>query len=163
MNVTFVIPGAPKGKERHRVVRNKSTGKMVAYTPSKTATYENLVRQCYRAAQSGNLFGPTGKPLRIEIDAYFSIPKGKTNTMRSLMRENVLRPAKKPDWDNIGKIICDALNGVAYLDDSQIVDAVCRKYYGTFPRVEVRISDAVDKLEGKNYTVSPYGFGEVEK
>lgn len=164
MNVKFVIPGVPKGKERHRSVWNKSTGKMIFYTPAQTATYERLIRQCYHAAaQAENRFAPTERPLRVEIDAYFAIPKSGTKTMHSLMYENVLRPAKKPDWDNIGKIICDALNGIAYGDDSQIVEAVCRKYYGTFPRVEVRISDAVDKPDGKKYTVSPYGFGEAEK
>ena len=163
MNVKFVIPGVPKGKERHRSVWNKSTGKMIFYTPAQTATYERLIRQCYNAAaQAENRFAPTERPLRVEIDAYFAIPKSGTKTMHSLMYENVLRPAKKPDWDNIGKIICDALNGVAYRDDSQIVEAVCRKYYGTFPRVEVRISDAADKPEEKKHAVSPYGFGEAE-
>lgn len=163
MNIKFVVPGAPKGKERHRSSLNKSTGKMIFYTPAQTAAYERLIRQCYHAAaQAETRFAPAERPLRVEIDAYFAIPKGGTKTVHSLMHENVLRPMKKPDWDNIGKIICDALNGIAYRDDSQIVEAVCRKYYGAFPRVEVRISDAADKPEEKKHAVSPYGFGEAE-
>ena len=51
------------------------------------------------------------------------------------------RPTRKPDFDNIGKIICDALNGIAYRDDAQIVDALVRKFYSDTPRVIVEISD----------------------
>ena len=48
-------------------------------------------------------------------------------------------PTKKPDFDNIQKIICDALNGVAYHDDSQIVKADIEKVYSTTPHVEVNV------------------------
>ena len=50
-----------------------------------------------------------------------------------------IRPTKTPDYDNIGKIISDALNGVAYRDDAQIVEANISKYYSNLPRVEVMI------------------------
>ena len=49
---------------------------------------------------------------------------------------------KKADWDNIGKIVCDSLNGIAYHDDVQIVDAQVRKFYGETPRVVVTIQEA---------------------
>jgi Holliday junction resolvase RusA-like endonuclease len=49
------------------------------------------------------------------------------------------RPTKKPDIDNIEKIIFDALNGIAYNDDSQIVSCWADKFYSTVPRVEVVI------------------------
>ena len=45
----------------------------------------------------------------------------------------------KPDWDNIGKIVCDSLNLVAYHDDSAVVDAQVRKFYSETPRVDVMI------------------------
>ena len=46
----------------------------------------------------------------------------------------------KPDWDNIGKIVCDALNGSAYKDDAAITDATVCKRYGTRPCVAVRLT-----------------------
>ena len=45
------------------------------------------------------------------------------------------------DGAALGKIICDALNGIAYRDDAQIVDALVRKFYSDTPRVIVEISD----------------------
>ena len=53
--------------------------------------------------------------------------------------EHRIRPTKKPDWDNIGKIVCDSLNLVAYHDDSAVVDAQVRKFYSETPRVDVMI------------------------
>ena len=52
-----------------------------------------------------------------------------------------LKPTVKPDLDNIAKIVADALNGLAYRDDSCIVDLVVRKRYGVEARVEVKIHD----------------------
>ena len=50
----------------------------------------------------------------------------------------------KPDWDNIGKLICDALNGVAYTDDAHVVmggvQKGCRTPYGTPPLAKVCIT-----------------------
>lgn len=49
---------------------------------------------------------------------------------------------KKPDFDNIGKIVCDSLNNIAYHDDAQIVDAQVRKFFSDDPRVVVTIQEA---------------------
>jgi Holliday junction resolvase RusA-like endonuclease len=58
------------------------------------------------------------------------------------MIDGIIRPIKKPDLDNIAKIIADSLNGVAYRDDSQIVESSVAKFYSDFPRVEVEIYEA---------------------
>ncbi len=55
------------------------------------------------------------------------------------MLNGIIRPTKRPDFDNIGKIICDSLNMIAYHDDSAIVDGRVRKFYSDVPRVEVII------------------------
>jgi Holliday junction resolvase RusA-like endonuclease len=57
------------------------------------------------------------------------------------MLENIIRPTKKPDADNIAKIVCDALNGIAFLDDKQIVDARITKWYSDTPRIEIIIQE----------------------
>ena len=145
MTVQFAVPGAPQGKARPRVVRNQYSGRVIAFTPEKTAEYESLIRKQYiEAARITPGCELPARQLRIIIEAFYAIPKRTTKTMRQLMEENRIRPSVKPDWDNIGKAVCDALNGIAYRDDSQIVDAVCRKFYGTPPRVEVTISDITE-------------------
>ena len=58
------------------------------------------------------------------------------------MRERKIRPMKKPDFDNFGKIVCDSLNDIAYHDDAQIVDAQVRKFFSDDPRVVVTIQEA---------------------
>lgn len=80
--------------------------------------------------------------LDMRIVAYFPIPKSTSKKKRQLMLEGQIRPTKKPDFDNIGKIVCDALNTVAYHDDVQIVDAQVRKFYSEEPRVVVTIQEA---------------------
>ncbi|CZR99694.1 Endodeoxyribonuclease RusA [Clostridioides difficile] len=55
--------------------------------------------------------------------------------------EGLIRPSKKPDLDNIIKSVADSLNGIAYKDDSQIVEVVSKKYYSDKPRVEVILED----------------------
>ena len=54
-----------------------------------------------------------------------------------------LRPTKKPDLDNVAKIILDSLNKIAYDDDSQIVDLHIRKYYSDNPRVLVSLYNCI--------------------
>ena len=55
------------------------------------------------------------------------------------MQSGKIRPTKKPDCDNCIKSITDALNGIAYIDDSQIVSIECEKWYSDRPRAEVMI------------------------
>ena len=75
----------------------------------------------------------------MRITAYKPIPKSTSKRKTLQMLDNVIRPTKKPDWDNIGKIVCDALNKTAFHDDAQIVDGSVIKCYSEQPRIEVEI------------------------
>lgn len=136
MTVKFTILGEPKGKGRPRFI--PQTGR--AITPKDTANYETLVRMEYVAQCQGFKF-PDKAMLDMRIIAYYSIPKSQTKKNRELMKNRLLRPIKKPDMDNVVKIIADSLNQVAYRDDTQIVDCQCRKFYSENPRVEVTIKE----------------------
>ncbi len=115
-------------------------GKGFTYTPEKTVNYETLVKEMFTIRNCGHLRGQ----LEITVTAFFAIPKSESKKKAVLMQEGIIRPTKKPDMDNILKIVCDALNGLAYKDDSQIVTAQVYKFYGDRPRVEVEIVE----LEG---------------
>ena len=134
--IKFSVPGQPFGKQRPKFSR---TGVYVkTYTPDKTVSYENLVKLMYQQAAKGKMFSEE-EALDVRIIAYYEIPKSISKKKRKAMLEHRLRPTKKPDWDNIGKIVCDSLNKVAYHDDSAVVDAQVRKFYSENPRVDVTI------------------------
>ena len=134
--IKFSVPGQPFGKQRPKF---SSTGVYVkTYTPDKTVSYENLVKLMYQQAAKGKMFSEE-EALDVRIIAYYEIPKSISKKKRKAMLEHRLRPTKKPDWDNIGKIVCDSLNKVAYHDDSAVVDAQVRKFYSENPRVDVTI------------------------
>lgn len=140
MNIAFRVPGDPQGKARPKVTRMKN-GYSHTYTPDKTVAYEELIRLRYLDAANGFRFD-AGRPLRMRVAAIFGIPKSKPKKTKAAMLLNRIRPTKKPDFDNIFKIICDALNGIAYADDAQIVEATISKIFtDSAPRIEVELSE----------------------
>ncbi len=136
MKVKFTVLGEPAGKGRPRFTQQGR-----AYTPEKTVNYETLVKLEYRR-QCDDFKFEDGTPLDVRITAYYGIPKSVSKKKAKLMEERRIRPMKKPDFDNIGKIVCDSLNSIAYHDDAQVVDAQVRKFYSYDPRVVVTIQEA---------------------
>lgn len=139
MKVKFTIPGEPQGKGRPRFSRQGNN--VVTHTPDQTLVYENLVRTMYMKYARNYRF-PDDVPLDVRVYAYYTIPKSISKKKHQEMLDKKIRPMKKPDFDNIGKVICDSLNGVAYRDDAQVVDAQVRKFYSDEPRVVVTIQEA---------------------
>jgi len=115
--INITIPGQPVAKGRPRV-----TSKGFSYTPEKTKGYENLVKMCWRESGLASL---GNKPLSVEIQLYFSVPK----TKLPKYSKHGLKHIVKPDLDNCAKTILDALNGLAYDDDSQVVKLIIEKQY----------------------------------
>lgn len=135
--IRLIIPGEPVAKARPRIT------KWGAYTPEKTKNYETLVRELYIIQHGQTLLDGE---LSVDIKAYFTIPKSTSKKKKELMISKDIRPIKKPDIDNVMKSVTDALNEIAYKDDSQIVSATVSKYYSEEPRVEVEIN----KIQGEN-------------
>lgn len=87
--------------------------------------------------QCGNTRFASGAYVEMRITAYMKIPKSASKAVRAKMIDGSVRPTVKPDWDNIGKLVADALNGIAYEDDKCIVAAQVRKFYSEQPRTEI--------------------------
>ncbi|MDF7641750.1 RusA family crossover junction endodeoxyribonuclease [Bifidobacterium sp. ESL0784] len=102
----FVVPGPPQSKGRPRVFRNPSGKGMHGVTPKKTKDAENRVYSTFITKY------PDAQPFTgdVEVALAFWMPD---------------RTGK--DWDNLAKLATDALNGVAYVDDKQIMKATVRK------------------------------------
>lgn len=143
MNISFTIMGEPTGKGRPKFSRQGNFVK--AYTPEKTEKYEHWVKLSYIEKYGNKKSFADDAPLYVYIDAYYNIPKSVSKKKAAMMMRGDILPTKKPDCDNIIKIILDALNGLAYKDDQQVAKvSVAKRYvYSTDSdaRVEVYISD----------------------
>lgn len=111
-------------------------GKQITYTPKQTSEYEKLVKASYMAVSK--MFFKKDIPLEIDITAFFN---GKYSDNDWV--------TKKPDSDNIIKIVLDGLNKVAYHDDAQICKLSFEKKYSEIPRVEVKIKSLEEKTNMK--------------
>ena len=136
MSCCFEIEGKIKGKGRPRFTKFGNFVK--TYTPTDTASYENLIKIQFRIT-CGKWYSEL--PLKMKITAIHGIVKSATKKDRAKMLSGELLPTKKPDADNITKIICDALNGIAYKDDTQVVDLEVKKIYGEVEKVIVEIEE----------------------
>lgn len=128
--MTFTVPGKPKGKDRPRGKNH--------YTPKATREYEAKVRACYKL-QGGGMISEDG-PLSIRVLILHPIPKRTPKLRRQQMLQGLIRPMKTPDGDNVMKIVDDALNGVAYKDDRQLVDGSWRTFYAPEDRAGIIVT-----------------------
>lgn len=129
----FIIPGEPKGKARPRF------GKGRTYTPPETAEYEKLIACEYKRQCGAYMFPKTDKGIEVEIIAYFGMPKSASKKKQLKMACNQIAPTKKPDADNIAKIVMDGLNGIAFEDDAHVTNLSVDKAYSVEPHVYVVI------------------------
>lgn len=137
MQFEFFIPGEPGSKGRPRFSRRG--GYVKTYTDSKTVEYENLVRLSFMQ-QIGNP-EPLHGPLDVTIIANFSPPKSTSKKKLIQMLEEKIMPQKKPDSDNIAKVVLDSLNQAAFDDDKQVVNLKVYKRYANEAFVNVCISE----------------------
>jgi Holliday junction resolvase RusA-like endonuclease len=137
MLIYIEIPGEPIGKGRPRAWRK---GNLIGlYPPKKTVNYETLIQEIFASKYPGNR--PSEGPIYMTIRAFFRIPISGSRRKRDQMDLGKILPLKKPDLSNIVKAAEDALNGLAYRDDSQIVSLLAEKYYGKVPHLEIILTD----------------------
>lgn len=137
--VAFIVPGEPQGKGRPRVGKVGAHARM--FTPAKTAAYEGLVAQIAQQAMRGTPL--LLEACRIELDVLCSVPASWSQRKQRDALAGSIRPAKKPDADNVLKAIFDGMNGVVWKDDVQAVDVLVRKVYAQTPGVRVRVAEVI--------------------
>lgn len=135
MGFEFEVIGDIKGKARPRV--NTTTCR--AYTPENTKDYEMLIKQYFKLKYPRYI--PLENRVAVKIIAQFKIPKTVTKKDKELIKAGKLSPTKKPDIDNIVKIILDALNKMAFKDDNQITKIEVEKIYGEEEKIYVSINE----------------------
>lgn len=132
--VRIELLGEPRGKGRPRFVR--ATGH--AYNDPRTRSYESRLRVAAQDAMGSRK--PIEGGLRVDVLAAMSIPMSWPKNKRAAAALGFIRPEKKPDIDNIMKIL-DSLNEVVWRDDSQIVEATICKRYGDRPSLRIIVRE----------------------
>ncbi len=132
--IAFTVYGEPVAQGRPRA--STVSGHVRLYDPAKSRDYKDYVRLAAAEHAPPNLLAG---PLAVIVTAYRSIPKSFSKKKAAAAEAGEIYPVSKPDADNYLKGVKDALKGVMWVDDSQVVDAYARKRYSFKPRIEVKI------------------------
>ena len=135
--LAFVVPGKPLGKGRPRFTR---AGGGRAFTPAKTVNAESMIALFASQAMGGQAPFGQGEPLTCRVVAVFDVPASWPKRKRASAYAGTTWPTGKPDGDNLAKMVGDALNGVAWHDDSQVVEWTVRKQYGAAAELRVEVT-----------------------
>ena len=124
----FTVYGSPVAQGRPRFVRR---GNFVGtYDPANSRDWK-------RTVQSQLLTALDDKPEihegALSLQLHFYLPRPKSLPKRA--KDHI----KKPDVDNLAKGVKDAMKGIVYRDDSQVVELLVRKEYNTTPRVVIGV------------------------
>lgn len=126
-----------KGRHRSRIAKARDGRAFIAnYSDTATKSYEGDLRAAADDAMDGRRL--LDGPVLVKILAIFPVPGSWSRRKRADAIEGLVRPTVKPDWDNIAKLT-DALNGVVWADDKQVVTAAVRKVYGERPGLHIEV------------------------
>lgn len=133
--IAFVVPGAPQGKGRAKIVKIGGFSRMA--TPQKTVAYEGLVAHAAAQAMAGRplLDGPCVAQVLIAC----AVPASWSQRKQRMALAGELMPTTKPDADNVIKALFDGCNGVLWRDDVQVVDLTVSKRYAAVPCVQMQV------------------------
>lgn len=137
MTLSLVIPGPPVGKQRARTFYDPRVRHVVSKTPRKTVSQESFIKAMFVHKYPGHV--PLEGSVEMDLLIYFPIIKSASKKRQADMLAGVELPTKKPDSKNILGLVEDALNGLAYVDDCQIVSHMIVKKYAKAARIEVRV------------------------
>ncbi len=135
-SIHFEVPMVPVGKGRPKF--STFGGHVRAITPSKTRNAEGIIKLFAEQAMAGRDL--IQGPVYLEIIAIFPVPASYSKVKRQACLMGDIFPTKKPDMDNIGKLVCDALNDIVFEDDVQIVRLNARKIYGEKARLLITVT-----------------------
>lgn len=134
MAIRFFVPGKPVPKARARAYSRNGQTRM--YTPKTTADYESLVQSICREA----FVRPLECPVFVALAIALPVPSSWSKKRKEAALKQLEHPTSRPDIDNYIKAIFDGMNGVAFVDDSQVVRLESEKFYGQTPGVVVTVN-----------------------
>ena len=137
--IKIVILGNPVAQGRPRF--SSRGGYNRAYDPPKSKSWKEYAKVVASIKMKGKhlLEGP----ISLSICVYRDIPTSWSNKKKTLAAFGDIRPTTRPDLDNYVKGIKDALTGVVWKDDSQVVsyNEPFGKFYSSKPRIEICVKE----------------------
>lgn len=125
--ISFYVPGTPKPAGSKRAIVNRFSGKAyVIDACEKSRDWKTTVAQVANDYYSGDIISV---PIVLQIDFYFPRPKGHRKPCGQLRENAPSAKTTKPDLTKIIRAVEDALTGIIWRDDSQVVEIVARKKY----------------------------------
>lgn len=137
--VVFTVEGIPQGKGRPRFRRTKNF--VQTYTDAKTKSYEATIRDASIRAMGASR--PIESPVSVDLYIRVPCPSSFSKRRQNECFEGRERPTKKPDIDNIIKAYLDGMNGIVYLDDTQVVRVSAKKVYSMVAGVDVCVREEI--------------------
>jgi Holliday junction resolvase RusA-like endonuclease len=137
MQIHFQVEGDPKGKGRPRFSRFGKFTKV--YTDKQTLDYETLIKSF--AAEAMGSTDPLETAVSVFLYIRHPVPQSYSKKRTEACLSGLEQPCKKPDIDNIAKTYLDGMNGVVFLDDTQVVDLHVKKVYSAVPGVNVMVME----------------------
>lgn len=135
-----------RGGSGHKGSATRPRGARVRlYAAAEDVTAEAWVRACWSMEHKGRepLTGAVGVLVEVVVARpAASGGGGRWADWRTAADLGLARPVGKPDADNVAKLVLDGLNGVAWVDDAQVVDlAIVRTWAadGSGPGVRVSV------------------------
>lgn len=144
MHLFLTFLGIPQPKQSFRVAK---VGNFIKKFQSAEVVKNerNIKFDCISQLPAG--FKPFAGPLRIrKLDYVFPIPKSMSKKMVQFIRDGgIVYKSTKPDLtDNLNKGLFDALEGIVYINDSQIAEVQnSRKIYGETPYISLVIEEII--------------------
>jgi len=144
---SFTVPGQPVPQGSLSPFVHAKTGRVVA--PQKRTLVEWRETVAWHARQLGAV-DPTPDPVRVILDFRLRRPRSHFGTGRNHGVLKTSAPAwcvSRPDVDKLQRACLDALTGVLWRDDSQVVDITASKSWADEPRVDIEVHEVGDVLE----------------
>ena len=133
IEITIEGKPIPKGRPRFKRIGNFIS----TYTPSETVKKEQEIKDIFLIKYPKHI--PLEGAVAFEAIVYMPIPKSTSKKKTQKMINDEIKPIKRPDLDNIGKLVLDALNGLAFKDDSQVILFHTEKKYSNRPRIKIKV------------------------
>lgn len=115
--IDIFIKIKPSGKQRH-----SGSGRS-AYTPKETVRAESIIKTYVKIEMLKKNIKMSTSHIKLSIIYYFK------RTKHTIKTDSYHFRSKKPDSDNLDKLVMDSMNGVLYKDDAQVCILHCEKRY----------------------------------